>query len=221
MFISFPCLEWLNCLAGRAFLSVVIWRVFAAMTHLCMRKHSQHFVHLDKTPPASAIYDFLTANSPQGPLCLQDKEFPSISQDLLSGKHAHELPWSTDLFPASTYASAGHRTSFGCSQYTPTAEFVSSSEKGSICWIPKDKTWMLHLTYSSFIALLECSLEMYSCTILGRLCMRNFQVSCPLSFITEYLSMFILIFLFSYRCSETVYTKIGLKGLEQFRNRQV
>lgn len=40
MFISFPCLEWLNWLAGRAFLSVVVWRVFAAMAHLCMRNHS-------------------------------------------------------------------------------------------------------------------------------------------------------------------------------------
>lgn len=46
-------------------------------------------------------------------------------------------------------------------------------------------------------------------------------MSSPLSFITEYLSLFILIFFFSYRISETVYTKSLLKGLEQFKNRQV
>lgn len=54
MFISFPCLEWLNWLAGRVLPSVVVWRVFAAIAQL-RETTVQHFVHLDRTPPAIAI----------------------------------------------------------------------------------------------------------------------------------------------------------------------
>lgn len=50
------------------------------------------------------------------------------------------------------------------------------------------------------------TLEMCPCILLGRLCMRNFHVSSPLSFITEHLALFILFFfLFLQYFSDSVY----------------
>lgn len=77
---------------------------------------------------------------------------------------------------------------------------------------------MLYLTYSSFIALLECNTRDVPLQTFGKAVHEefpsviNFELHCRISSLVHphFLTKF-----------QTVYTKTDLKGLEQFRNRQV
>lgn len=131
-------------------------------------------------------------------------------------------PWTLmEHRSVSTCTSAGHRTSFEFHDVLPVQNLWAAVKKEYLLKIKGQGTNVIPNLLFLRNSPRSVTLEMCPWILLGRLCMRNFQVSPPLSFITEYLSLFILIFFFSYNISETVYTKTDLKGLEEFRNGQV
>lgn len=130
---------------------------------------------------------------------------------------AHELWWSTDLFQPQRVLLLDTGPHLDVHNVLPVQNLRAVLKRKYLLKISEQDMNVIPNLLFLHSSPRSVTLEMCPCILLGRLCMRNFHVSSPLSFITEHLALFILFFfLFLQYFSDSVYQNL----FERFRTIQ-